>query len=139
MNEIKSNKKKLDDEVIKFGSMILFNISAIGFDKSDIEERNIFQKSFYEINGIKRMYELFHFLNTLNSEEERTEEEKETVNFIAISICYLFKSNSIPLSYFDLIIYLYNFKSLPSPSSGFDFPYSARYAWTGFFFFFFFF
>jgi hypothetical protein len=139
INEIKTKGKKLDDSVLESASSILFNITHSGFFGAFGEERNKFKKSFHEIDGIKRMYELFSFLNALKSEEERTEDEKNTVKFIAISICFLFKSDTMPVSYFDLIIYLHNLKLSSPPLSWANIPRYCRIAWNGMVFYCFFF
>jgi hypothetical protein len=66
-----------------------------------------------------------------NRNENEDEIEKGILNFISITICCLLKSDILPLSYGNLIIHLYNLKSSPSPSSGFDFPLQTRIAWNG--------
>jgi hypothetical protein len=135
-NEIIINKEGFDRIVIRHASAVLYNIGNFGFHEAKENEKNVFRKSFDEVDGVNRMYELFQFLSThmerdKNKNGSEDETEKKTIDYISITICYLLKSDILPLSYGNLIIHLYNLKSLPSPSSGFNFPLFARAAWNG--------
>jgi hypothetical protein len=106
----------------------LFNTTNNGFNKTGTKEKNIFRNTFELIDGTNRMNKIFDYLHI---QQNQTDQEKNIVHRISISICRLFKSDTPPSSFKNVLLYINNLKSSPSPSSGFDFPSSARNSWNG--------
>jgi hypothetical protein len=125
IDQIKSNGRKFNEVVVKNSSMVLSNITSKGFKKTGDGEKNYFRNNFDKVDGINRLFEIFNYLQT---QENQSQLEKETVDRISLSICRLFKSDTPP-SYGSVLVYVNKLKSSPSPTSGFDFPLKARKAW----------
>jgi hypothetical protein len=126
VSETKLNGKKMNGDVIENISKVLFNVTLNGSNKTISKERNSFREYFDEIDGLKRMLEIFKYLVTQKNE---TIQEKRIVNRLSQSICRLLKSEKPPSLYEHVLIWVNDLKSSPQPVSGYNFPDAARNVW----------
>jgi hypothetical protein len=114
INEIKKKKILLNEETIKTISKIFFYIGFDGSTAGSKKEKNKFKNYFDENNRLNVLHNLFKYLIS----QTLSPIQKETINWISIAICFLFK-NEIPL-YCDCVLkYVKNLK--PSPLPIFDY------------------
>jgi hypothetical protein len=124
INEIKKKKMLLNEETVNIISVVFFNTGNNGSNAGCEKEKNKFKNYFDENNRLNKLLDLFKYLisQTLSSIQ------KETVNYISIMICRLFKNERPPLCYGCVLQYVNNLKSFLI----FDYYFAsfARKAWN---------
>jgi hypothetical protein len=126
INEIKENKVLLNEEIVEIISMIFFNIGLDGSDAGSKEEKNKFKNYFDENNGLNQLIDTFKYLNS----QKVSSVQKETINYISITVCRLLKNERLLFCYGCVLEYVNNLKSSPSPTSDYDFPFAAKHSWN---------
>jgi hypothetical protein len=126
INEIKKEKILLNEETVKSISIVFFNTGFDGSTSGSKEEKNKFKNYFDENNRLNKLLNLFKYLIS----QTLSPTQKETVNHISITICFLLKNETPPPCYGCVLEYVNNLKSSPSPTSGYDFSSSAKYSWN---------
>jgi hypothetical protein len=124
--QIKEKKTKIKEVTTELATMVIFNTTLLGSNKASITENNKFKKIFEEENKLKRLFDIFKFLDSLQSISPF---QKNIMNRISISICFLFKRQRPPLSYSIVFSYIDILRSSPHPTSGYDFPLAAQIGW----------
>jgi hypothetical protein len=125
INEIKKKNILLNEETVKVISKIFFNTGFDGSEAASEKEKNKFKNYFDENNRLNGLLNLFKYLLS----QTLSPIQKETINWISITICDLLKSERPPLCYGCVLEYVNNLKSSPSPTSGYDFPSAAKISW----------
>jgi hypothetical protein len=125
ISEIKKNKILLNEETLKVISFFFFNMGHYGSKTGSEEEKNKFKNYFDENNRLNVLLNLFKYLIS----QTLSPIQKETINIISITICFLLKNERPLLCYGCVLEYVNNLKSSPSPTSGYDFPSAAKKAW----------
>jgi hypothetical protein len=125
INEIKKKKILLNEKTVEIISKISFYTGLYGSNAGSKEEKNKFKNYFDENNRLNKLLNLFKYLIS----QILSPIQKETINRISITICFLFKNERPPLCYGCVLEYVNNLKSSPSPTSGYDFPSFAKKAW----------
>jgi hypothetical protein len=126
ISQTKKKKTIIKEETAELAATVIFNTTVLGSNKALISENNKFKKIFEEENKLKRLFEIFKFLDSLQSISQL---QKEMMNHISISICFLFKKERPPLSYSIVFSYIDKLRSSPHPTSGYDFPSTAQNGW----------
>jgi hypothetical protein len=116
----------LNDETVRNISIIFFNMGVFGSNAGSKEEKNKFKKYFDENNRLDLLLNLFEYLIS----QTLSPIQKETINWMSVGICFLFKNERPPLCYRCVLEYVNNLKSSPSPTSGYDFPSAAKKVWN---------
>jgi hypothetical protein len=125
INEIKKSKTILNKKAFEIISAIFFKMGyygSTGYGK----EKNEFKNYFDENNRLNKLVNLFEYLIS----QTLFPTQKEIINNISITICFLLKNEIPPLCYGCVLKYVKDFKSSPSPTFGYDFPSAARYSWN---------
>jgi hypothetical protein len=126
VNMLKEKGRKMDKLVVCNASITLSNISNKGLNKSSEREKNKFRSSFDSVDGVRRLCEMFNYLNT---QQKHSPLEKKAVDDISLCVCRLLKSDTPPEWCVSLLFYVKEMKSSPTPPSGYEFPSAARNAW----------
>jgi hypothetical protein len=116
INEIKTKKILLNEKTVETISMIFFVTENNGSNAVSKKEKNNFKNYIDENNRFNVLVNLFKYLIS----QIPSSIQKETINHISITICFLLKNERPPLCYGFIIEYVNNFKSSPSPTSGYD-------------------
>jgi hypothetical protein len=128
INEIKKENILLNEETFLSISKIFFNTGYYGSASGSKEEKNKFKDYFDENNRLNVLLNLFKYLIS----QTLSPIQKQTLNYISITICQLLKNQKPPLCHcYDVLEYVNNLKSSPSPFSGYDFPSAAKNSWKG--------
>jgi hypothetical protein len=106
--------------------MIFFNTGSYGSTATFEKEKNKFKNYFDENNKLNILLNLFKYLIS----QTLSPTQKETINNISITICFLLKNERPPLCYGCVLEYVNNLKSSPSPTSGYDYSSVAKGAWN---------
>jgi hypothetical protein len=114
INEIEKKKILLNEKTVKSISMIFFNMGL-----------NEFKDYFDKNNRLNELLNLFKYLIS----QTLSPIQKETTNYISITICLLLKNERPPLCYGCVLEYVDNIKSSLSLTSGDDFPSTAKDSW----------
>jgi hypothetical protein len=124
-SKVKKKNQNVNEDTCLYSSMVIFNITREGFEKSLDGKFNKFKLIFEEDNKINRLLDCFKIII---SHQPQSSTQMEILNYISISICYLLKSQK-PLSiYHPILIYMNELKSSPSSAIGYDFTLAARNA-----------
>jgi hypothetical protein len=127
LNNIKERKMMLREDVVEGAVIVIFNVLVEGSNPgSPDEEGNKFKKYFDENNRFNVLVDLFKLLIT----QPQPPTKEEIINYISISICLLLKREKPPPFCGSVIEYIYNLKSSPSRTFGFNFPSIAQNAWN---------
>jgi hypothetical protein len=126
INEIKNNKILLNEEIVQIISMIFFNTGKHGSKAGSEEEKNKFKNYFDENNRLNKLLNLFEFFVS----QTLSPIQKETINYVSITICLLLKNERPPLCYICVLEYVNNLKFSLSPTSFHDFPSAAKNSWN---------
>jgi hypothetical protein len=118
LNEIKKKKIFLNEQTVEIISKIFFITGFHGSKAGSEKEKNKFKNYFDENNRLNKLLNLFKYLIS----QTLSPIQKKTINFISITICFLFKNERRPE-------YVNNLKLFPFPTSGFDFSSFAKKAW----------
>jgi hypothetical protein len=106
--------------------MIFFNTGLKGSTSGFYEEKNRFKNYFDENNRLNILVNLFKYLIS----QTLSPTQKETINYISITICFLLKNQKPPLCYGCVLEYVNDLQLSPSPTSGYDFPLAAKNSWN---------
>jgi hypothetical protein len=126
INEIKEKKILLNEKTVESISSIFFNTGFDGSEAGSKEKRNKFKNYFDENNRLNILLNLFKYLIS----QTPSPIQKETINNISITLCFLLKNERPPLCYGCVLEYVNDLKSSPSPTSGYDFPKNAKNLWN---------
>jgi hypothetical protein len=128
ISQIKENKIIIKEEAVEYGAIVIFNTASNGSNESSSSEGNKFKKLFEEGNKLNKLVDSFKFLNSLPSISPI---QREIINEISISVCYLLKQEKPPKSYDIVISYINTLRLSPHPTSedDYDFPLVAQDAW----------
>jgi hypothetical protein len=113
-------------KIVRTISIIFFKIGNFGSEVGSEKEKNKFESYFDENNRLIGLFNLFKYLIT----QTLSPIQKETINYISITICLLLRNERPPLCYGCVLEYVNNLTSSSSPASGFDFPSAAKKAWN---------
>jgi hypothetical protein len=126
INEIKKKKIILNEQTVQTISMIFFTTGLKGSKAGSKEEKNKLKNYFDENNRLNVLPNLFKYLIS----QTLSPTQKETINYISITICLLLKNERPPPCYGCVLEYVNKLKSSPSPTSGYDYPSAAKYSWN---------
>jgi hypothetical protein len=121
ITEIKRNKILLNEATVRIISQTFFEVALHG----SCENKNEFKNYFDENNRLNVLINLFEFLTS----QTLSPIQKEIINYISITVCFLLKNETPPLCYICVLKHVNSLKSSPSPVSGYDFPSEARISW----------
>jgi hypothetical protein len=122
-NEIKAKKILFNEKTVEIISIIFFKIGNFGSTAGSEKEKNKFKKYFDENNQLNVLLNLFKYLIS----QTLSPIQKETINYISITICLLLKNEKPPLCYGCVLEYVNKLKS----TSDYDFSSAARISWDG--------
>jgi hypothetical protein len=125
ISRIKKKKPWLDEQVVENACYVLFNISFDGSIGAASGAKNEFIDDFKEVDGIKRLFNIFEYLL---KQRVRSLKQNEIINYIAITICHLLKSDIVPSAYVPVLNYVDEIETTPSSQPGVNFPEYARNA-----------
>jgi hypothetical protein len=123
ISQIKENKKIMKEETAENGIIVISNTTHFGFKEGSSSENNKLKKLFEEGNKLNKLIDSFNFLNSLQSLSPL---QKEMLNDISISICFLFKNEKPPPSFDNILSFINKLRSSP----GHLFPKAAQNAWN---------
>jgi hypothetical protein len=128
VEEIKENKKRLDEEGVENASVSIYNVAVLSSNKSGDGERNEMRNVFEENNKFNRMVDLCKYLI---SQQPSSPEQKRITDYISLAICFLLKSEGPSPSLGCILLYVDNIKTSPPHPDGFDISRAAKNAWNG--------
>jgi hypothetical protein len=112
----------LNEETIERISMIFLNTGLYGSKAGSKKEKNKFKNYFDENNRLNKLLNLFIYLIS----QTLSPIQKDTINNISITICRLLKNERPSHCYGCVLEYVNDFRSSPSPTSGYNFHSEAE-------------
>jgi hypothetical protein len=128
VEEIKENKKGLNEEGVEYASVSIYNVALNGSNESSFGERNEMRSVFEENNKFSRMVDLCKYLI---SQQSSSPEQKRITDYISLAICLLVKSEGPSPFLGSILTYVDNLKTSPPHPNGFDVSRKAEEAWKG--------
>jgi hypothetical protein len=127
VEEIKENRKKLDEVGVENASISIYNVAICAFDKSGVGKRNEMENVFEENNKFNRMVYLCKYLI---SQPPSSPEQRRITDRISLAICYLLKSKKPSPSLGCILSYVDNLKTSPPYPNGYDISINAKSVWN---------
>jgi hypothetical protein len=127
VEEIKENKKRLNEGGVESASISIYNVALDGSSKTSVGERNEMRSVFEENNKFNRMVDLCKYLI---SQPPSSPEQRRITDYISLAICYLLKSERPSPSLGCILSYVDNLKTSPPYPDGYDISLNAKYSWN---------
>jgi hypothetical protein len=128
---VKERKKRREelDSILEEISRTFQNWSVKGFNSPDTTsgENSLFSE-LEKMNTIERLSNLFEILKRLRTPSD---DLKECLNYIVLTVCILYRGREPPLSCGKILSHCDEIKRSPSPSEGYDYPKWMGVTWRG--------
>jgi hypothetical protein len=99
LKEIEKGRNDLDN-VMNNISMLFYNWTLCGFNNPTPDEKNYLASQFEELQTISRLYNGFVMLKSLI---QQSDDVKESLNNLSLTVCNLLRNETPPLLYKPLI------------------------------------
>jgi hypothetical protein len=128
IEEIKENKKRLDEKGVEDASISIYNVALLSSNKSGFGKQNEMRSVFEEKDKFSRMVDLCKYLI---SQPPSSPEQRCITDYISLAICFLLKSERPSPSLGCIVSYVDDLKTSPPHPNGFDVSLAAKTALNG--------